>query len=159
MSGRLELLPSAGGGLSLSFSGLGRIGQGGLGRVGAGPCLGAAAQFPEQRGEVGPGVEQRGSLSPDVALFLQEVSHQARWGAQSRGPFPLSPSLRGTGEVQPWNRPAECRGGGGGAAAVLGGPEQACCLGGAHTCPPAPLPLPVAGLHAYPSSRKTRLSP
>lgn len=111
MSGRLELLPSAGGGLSLSFSGLGRIGQGGSGRD---RVWGSAAQFPERRGEVGPGVEQRGSLSPDVALFLQEVSHQARWGAQSRGPFPLSPSLRGTGEVQPWNRPAECRGGGGG---------------------------------------------
>lgn len=58
-------------------------------------------------------MEQRGSLSPDVALFLRELSHQARWGAQSRGPFPLSLSLRGTGEVQPWNLPAECRGGGG----------------------------------------------
>ena len=123
MSGRLELLPSAGGGLSLSFSGLGRIGQGGSGRGGSGRdrVWGTAAQFPERRGEVGPGVEQRGSLSPDVALFLQEVSHQARWGAQSRGPFPLSPSLRGTGEVQPWNRPAECWGGGGGGCRCAGG--------------------------------------
>ena len=64
MSGRpcqlLELFPSAGGGLSLSFSGLGRIGQGGAGRD---RVWGSAAQFPERRGEVGPGVEQRGSLS------------------------------------------------------------------------------------------------